>query len=100
MGRAFAERFVAEGMKVVLADVEAPALEQAVQELTDAGGEVVGVQTDVSRLDEIERLAARTIEAFGAVHVLCNNAGVESGASFADIPAETWDWVLGVDLLG
>jgi len=100
MGRAFAERFVAEGMKVVLADVEATALEQAVQDLTDAGGEVVGVQTDVSRLDEIERLAARTIEAFGAVHVLCNNAGVESGASFADIPAETWDWVLGVDLLG
>jgi NAD(P)-dependent dehydrogenase (short-subunit alcohol dehydrogenase family) len=58
------------------------------------------VQTDVQRLDEIERLAARTIDAFGAVHVVCNNAGVESGATFADIPAETWDWVLGVDLLG
>ena len=54
----------------------------------------------MSRLEEVEALAARTIDAFGAVHVVCNNAGVESGATFADIPAETWDWVLGVDLLG
>jgi NAD(P)-dependent dehydrogenase (short-subunit alcohol dehydrogenase family) len=100
MGRAFAERFVQEGMKVVLADVEAGALETAVSELREAGGDVVGVRTDVSRLEEVEALAARTIDAFGAVHVVCNNAGVESGASFADIPAETWDWVLGVDLLG
>ena len=100
MGRAFAERFVQEGMKVVLADVEAGALETAVSELRDAGGDVVGVRTDVSRLEEVEALAARTIDAFGAVHVVCNNAGVESGATFADIPAETWDWVLGVDLLG
>ena len=100
MGRAFAECFVQEGMKVVLADVEQGALDAAVQELTDAGGDVVGVRTDVSRLEEVEALAAKTIDAFGAVHVLCNNAGVESGASFADIPAETWDWVLGVDLLG
>ena len=100
MGLAFAERFVQEGMKVVLADVEAGALDRAVAQLTEAGGEVIGVQTDVQRLDEIERLAARTIDAFGAVHVVCNNAGVESGATFADIPAETWDWVLGVDLLG
>jgi len=100
MGRAFAERFVQEGMKVVLADVEAGALEQAVDELKEAGGEVIGVRTDVSHLEDVEALAARTIDAFGAVHVVCNNAGVESGATFADIPAETWDWVLGVDLLG
>ena len=100
MGRAFAERFVQEGMKVVLADVEVGALETAVAELQEAGGDVVGVRTDVSRLEEVEALAARTIDAFGAVHVVCNNAGVESGATFADIPAETWDWVLGVDLLG
>ena len=100
MGRAFADRFVQEGMKVVLSDVEAPALEKAVDELREAGGDVIGVKTDVSRLEEVEALAAKTIDAFGAVHVVCNNAGVESGASFADIPAETWDWVLGVDLLG
>jgi NAD(P)-dependent dehydrogenase (short-subunit alcohol dehydrogenase family) len=100
MGRAFAERFVQEGMKVVLADVEVGALETAVAQLEEAGGDVVGVRTDVSRLEEVEALAARTIDAFGAVHVVCNNAGVESGATFADIPAETWDWVLGVDLLG
>jgi NAD(P)-dependent dehydrogenase (short-subunit alcohol dehydrogenase family) len=100
MGRAFADRFVQEGMKVVLADVEEGALDTAVQELTQAGGDVIGVKTDVARLEDVERLAARTIDAFGAVHVVCNNAGVESGATFADISAETWDWVLGVDLLG
>jgi len=86
MGRAFTERFVQEGMKVVLADVEAGALEQAVDELKEAGGEVIGVRTDVSRLEDVEALAARTIDAFGAVHVVCNNAGGESGATFADIP--------------
>jgi NAD(P)-dependent dehydrogenase (short-subunit alcohol dehydrogenase family) len=100
MGRAFADRFVQEGMKVVLADVEKPALDKAVEELTEAGGDVIGVRTDVSRLEDIEALAARTLDAFGAVHVLCNNAGVESGAPFEDIPPETWDWVLSVDLLG
>jgi len=100
MGRAFAERFVQEGMKVVLADVEAPALERTVDEIRAAGGDVIGVRTDVSRLEDVEALAARTIDAYGAVHVVCNNAGVESGASFADIPPETWDWVLGVDLMG
>jgi NAD(P)-dependent dehydrogenase (short-subunit alcohol dehydrogenase family) len=100
MGRAFAERFAAEGMKVVIADVEDGALQKAVQELREGGAEVIGVRTDVSRLEDVEALAARTIEEFGAVHVVCNNAGVESGAPFEDIPPETWDWVLGVDLLG
>jgi NAD(P)-dependent dehydrogenase (short-subunit alcohol dehydrogenase family) len=100
IGLGLAERFVQEGMKVVLADVEAPALERAVQELRGGGGDVIGVRTDVSRLADVEALAASTIDAFGAVHVVCNNAGVESGASFADIPVATWDWVLGVDLLG
>jgi NAD(P)-dependent dehydrogenase (short-subunit alcohol dehydrogenase family) len=100
IGLGLAERFVQEGMKVVLADVEAPALERAAQELRDRGGDVLGVRTDVSRLEDVEALAARTIDAYGAVHVVCNNAGVESGASFADIPVATWEWVLGVDLLG
>ena len=60
MGRAFAERFVQEGMKVVLADVEAGALETAVSELREAGGDVVGVQTDVSRLEEVDSTAIRS----------------------------------------
>jgi NAD(P)-dependent dehydrogenase (short-subunit alcohol dehydrogenase family) len=100
MGLAFAERFVQEGMKVVLADVEKAALDEAVAGLEEAGGDVIGVRTDVSRLEDIEALASKTIDAFGAVHVVCNNAGVESGAPFADIPPETWHWVLSVDLFG
>jgi NAD(P)-dependent dehydrogenase (short-subunit alcohol dehydrogenase family) len=100
IGRALAERFAAEGMKVVLADVEEPALEVAVKELADAGAEVIGVRTDVSRLEEVEALASRTVEAFGAVHVVCNNAGVEDGGFFADISPEVWSWVVGVDFWG
>ncbi len=100
IGRALVGRFCAEGMKVVLADVEEPALEAAVDELESSGAEVVGVRTDVSRAEDVETLAARTIEAFGTVHVVCNNAGVTGGGPFTDISLETWHWVLGVNFRG
>ncbi len=100
IGRALAERFASEGMKVVLADVEEPALDAAVKELTGAGARAIGVPTDVSRPEDVQALADRTLEAFGAVHVLCNNAGVEDGGLFADIPLELWSWVVGVDFWG
>src|SRR5689334_12085317 len=77
MGRAFAERFAREGMKVVLADVEQAPLDRAVMELRAQGYEVLGVPTDVIRLDAVEELARRTLEAYGKVHLVCNNAGVE-----------------------
>lgn len=100
IGRALAQRFADEGMKVALADVQQDALDTAVDELRAGGAEVIGVRTDVSRRADIEALAAATIDAFGAVHVLCNNAGVESGAPFSEIADETWDWVIGVNLRG
>ncbi len=100
IGRALAGRLAEEGMKVVLADVEEPALAEAVGELASAGAAVVGVRTDVSSAAEVEALAQRTIEAFGAVHVVCNNAGVTSGGPFADIPLEAWRWVVGVNFRG
>ena len=100
IGRALAERFGREEMKVVLADVEMDALEAAVGELRERGIEAVSVRCDVSRREDVEQLAAVTIETFGAVHVVCNNAGVESGAPFSEIPMATWDWVLGVNLHG
>ncbi len=100
IGRGLAERFAAEGMKVALADVDETGLDLAVRELTKAGAEAIGVLANVARVEEVEALAERTLEAFGAVHVLCNNAGVEGGAPFADIPLELWDWVLGVDFWG
>ena len=100
IGRALAGRFAEEGMKVVLADVEPGPLEAAVAEIREAGGTAIGVPTDVRDPDAIEALAGRTMLEFDAVHVLCNNAGVETGGRFADIPLSSWRWVLDVDLYG
>jgi NAD(P)-dependent dehydrogenase (short-subunit alcohol dehydrogenase family) len=100
IGLGLARRFAQEGMRVVLADIEREPLETAVEELRAGGAEAIGVPTDVSDGAAVEALARATIERFGAVHVVCNNAGVESGARFADIPVATWEWVLGVNLWG
>ncbi len=99
IGRAMAERFAAEGMNVVLADIEAGALAKAEAEMKAAGATVLAVVTDVSKAADVEALAKKTIDAFGAVHVLCNNAGVPPvmGASWALTEAD-WQWVLGVNL--
>ncbi|HEY5389257.1 MAG TPA: SDR family NAD(P)-dependent oxidoreductase [Solirubrobacteraceae bacterium] len=100
IGLGLARRFAQEGMRVVLADIEDEPLEAAVAELRAGGAEAIGVPTDVADAAAVEALARATIERFGAVHVVCNNAGVESGARFADIPVATWEWVLGVNLWG
>lgn len=101
IGYALAERFAAEGMRVALADVEEPALEKARRALEAQGAQVIGVPTDVSRAEDVERLARQTLSAFGAVHVVCNNAGVSGtvAATWERTPAD-WQWVLGVNLWG
>ena len=78
IGKAVATALAAEGMKVVLSDIEQTALDAAVGELAAAGHEVLGVRTDVSSWDAVQALAAATMDHFGAVHVLHNNAGVVS----------------------
>jgi NAD(P)-dependent dehydrogenase (short-subunit alcohol dehydrogenase family) len=100
IGLALARRFAREGMKVVLADIETGPLERAASEIRASGAAAIGVPTDVSSAASVQALADLTIAEFGAVHVVCNNAGVESGARFADIPVATWEWVLGVNLWG
>lgn len=100
IGRALAERCVREGMKVVLADIEEPALMQAASALRATGASVLAVPTDVSKLPEVKNLARRTLEAFGGVHLLFNNAGVAAGGPVWETTAEDWEWVLGVNLLG
>jgi NAD(P)-dependent dehydrogenase (short-subunit alcohol dehydrogenase family) len=100
IGRALAERFAAEGMKVVLADIEVGPLAAAVESIRATGADAIGVPTDVSQAGQIQALADATIDRFGAVHVLCNNAGVETGARFTDIPERSWEWVLRVNLWG
>jgi NAD(P)-dependent dehydrogenase (short-subunit alcohol dehydrogenase family) len=101
IGRGMAERFGAEGMKVVLADVEENALRQAEGEFREKGVDVLGVQTDVSKPEEVEKLAQQTLNAFGAVHVVCNNAGVAGawGPTW-ESTLKDWEWVMGVNLWG
>ena len=101
IGRAMAERFGAEGMKVVLADVEELALRQAEAEFREKGVDVLGVLTDVAKPEELEKLAQQTLNAFGAVHVVCNNAGVAGawGPTWENT-LEDWNWIVGVNLWG
>jgi NAD(P)-dependent dehydrogenase (short-subunit alcohol dehydrogenase family) len=102
MGRAFAERFAQEGMKVVLADIEEPALEAAVTELRRLELDVLGVVTNVAEADSVEDLARRTIEAYGKVHVVCNNAGVtrHGGQAVWEHSLKDWQWLMGVNFWG
>lgn len=100
IGLTLAERCVVEGMRVVLADVEEEALTKATQRLRDNGGSVISVQTDVSDAEELERLRDRALDAFGAVHLLCNNAGVGHGGTIWETSREDWEWVMGVNLWG
>ena len=101
IGLAMAERFAAEGMNVVLSDVEAGALAQTEARMKAGGANVMAVRADVSKADDLQALAARTIDAFGAVHVLCNNAGVPPvvGPTW-ELTEADWKWVLGVNLWG
>jgi NAD(P)-dependent dehydrogenase (short-subunit alcohol dehydrogenase family) len=99
MGRAFAARLAAEGMKIVAADIQDDALAATVASLAGGGHEVLGVRTDVSDPDAVRHLADAAYERFGAVHVLCNNAGVEGyldGPIWAATPKD-WEWTVGVN---
>ncbi len=102
IGRGMADAFAAEDMKLVIADVERSALDKAVGELESAGAAVVGVECDVSRPESVERLAQKALEAHGAVHVLCNNAGVAGtgGRATWESSLDDWSWVMGVNLMG
>jgi len=101
IGFGLSERFASEGMHVVMADIEEPALAEAAEVLIGRGGEVLPVPTDVSRPEQVDALRDRTLETFGAVHVLCNNAGVAGlGRPLWDLTPGEWAWVLGVNLWG
>lgn len=100
IGLALAERFLSEGMKVVMADVEAASLEKEASRLDDSGDRVLAVPTDVRKPEEVQALADRTVERFGGVHVLCNNAGVAPGGPMLDSTPEDWRWIMDVNVLG
>jgi NAD(P)-dependent dehydrogenase (short-subunit alcohol dehydrogenase family) len=103
MGYAFAEAFLAQGMRVVAADVEAPALADAAERLGQAAGSdnVLAVHTDVTDPDSVEALRDAAIERFGRVNVVCNNAGVGGVRDpIGRLDLSDWQWVLGVNLWG
>jgi NAD(P)-dependent dehydrogenase (short-subunit alcohol dehydrogenase family) len=99
IGYALAEAFLDEGARVVIADVEADALEAAAGRLS-AKGDVLAVRTDVADTASLEDLARQTVARFGGVNILCNNAGVGGFQGFDKTSRETWEWTLGVDLWG
>ena len=101
MGKAFATRWGAEGMNIVIGDIQQDALDATVAELSAAGVPVLGLRTDVSKLPDIEALADAAEERFGKIHLVHNNAGVEG---YLDGPiwaatAKDWDWTLSVNLM-
>ena len=100
IGRALARAFAAEGMAVVLADVETGPLEEVAHEVAAGGAKAIPVRTDVSKATDVAALATAALNAFGGVHVVCNNAGVSvAGPSWMQTLAD-WEWVLGVNLWG
>lgn len=102
VGRAMGERFARAGMHVVLADVEAPALDQTVDELEAEGVTVRGIVADVSAFESVASLRDKTLDLFGTVHVLCNNAGVGAGAEghLWDHTLNDWRWAFNVNVWG
>src|SRR5215471_17205982 len=100
IGLALGKAFVEAGMKVMLADIETDALTAAVESLQNFGADVRGVSCDVTDQASVERAASVSYEAFGNVHVVCNNAGVGGGSGIDNISLDSWRWVLDVNLMG
>jgi NADP-dependent 3-hydroxy acid dehydrogenase YdfG len=99
IGRAMAERFLAEGMKVLLADIETDALKETERDLANAGA-VAAFRTDVSKAEDVQALADFSLRTFGGVNLLCNNAGVGIGGAIWEHSVRDWEWLLGVNVWG
>jgi NAD(P)-dependent dehydrogenase (short-subunit alcohol dehydrogenase family) len=96
-----AERFAGEGMKLVLADIEQSTLDEAEGDFKAKGATVLAVRCDVSKADDVAALAKKTVDKFGAVHVVCNNAGVvPPGGALWERTEADWQWVMGANLWG
>jgi NAD(P)-dependent dehydrogenase (short-subunit alcohol dehydrogenase family) len=100
IGRSLALAFAAEGVRLVLADIESDPLEAVASELRANGADVFAVTADVSDAGDVERIGTAADDVYGALHLACNNAGVGGGGLSWEIDLETWKWVLGVNLFG
>jgi len=100
IGRALAERFAAEGMKIVIADIDEVAMRAVEVQLAEGGTEVLTQVCDTSLEAEVQALADAAMSRFGGAHVLCNNAGVIGKGDAWRSPIAVWDWVIGINLYG
>ena len=100
IGRALADRFAGEGMRLFLADIDRPGLLAAAEELEAQGAEVHTTRVDVSDADEVERLDAEVMQAVGAPHLVCLNAGVGPTGPILEMSRQDWEWLVGVNLWG
>ena len=100
IGKAVAAKAAAEGMKVVIGDIEEGALKEAERDLAADGTDVLAVVTDVSDAASVRALRDRALDRFGAVHLVHNNAGVGTGGPIWEVPEADWRWILGVNLWG
>jgi len=103
IGYALAKRFAQEKMNIVLADIEQDALDAAVTKISNLGVEAVGIAVDVMDKNSVQSLTKQSIDAFGNIHILCNNAGVAPPAideAIWDHDMSDWDWVMGVNFYG
>ena len=100
IGRALALAFAREGARVVVADLDDAGMADTVAEVARAGSPAIAVRTDVSRLEQVQALADRAFAEMGAVHVLCNNAGVALWGGLEAVTHKDWEWAMGVNLWG
>jgi NAD(P)-dependent dehydrogenase (short-subunit alcohol dehydrogenase family) len=100
IGRALAHRFAAAGMRVVIGDIEAGAIDSTVAELGGDGERAMGLQCDVRSIEWMQRLRDETVKRFGGVHIVCLNAGVAPVGNILDTSLAVWNWVLDVNLRG
>ena len=100
IGKAVAAKAAAEGMRVVIADIEEGALKDAERELAGGGADVLAVRCDVAEGESVRALRDQALDRFGAVHLVHNNAGVGLGGPIWEVPESDWRWILGVNLWG
>ena len=101
IGYGLAEVFAAEGMRLVLADIDEGRLNSAAAKLSEQGATVLAMAIDVAQPERVDELASRTLARFGAVHVLCNNAGVSASLrTIWEAPLADWHWIMGVNVMG
>jgi NAD(P)-dependent dehydrogenase (short-subunit alcohol dehydrogenase family) len=100
IGLGMAEAFAEKGMKVAIADMDQPALTKSAEQLEAKGANVIAIPCDVTNATSVDEAAAATLRAFGKVHVVCNNAGVNPLGALSDIRLIDWRWVLDVNVMG